>query len=124
MPDFDEIAEELELLIPPDIYARLMALRNKAKSGLVLDGAPSSVPATPQILGPDGLPIAPQMPGAEGAMPVPAETQQPDPAANAKAMAETAKAMAAIVKSIKEAKEAGATDEMIDEIGLKLEGAV
>lgn len=122
MADADEIAEELELLIPLDLRLELARIRGEDPEE-VLSAMNQTQP--PQILGPDGLPVQMPVPGMEVGTPngtLPAEAAQPvDPAANSRAMAEQAKALSAIAKAIKEAKGAGLTDDQIDAIGEQLE---
>jgi uncharacterized protein YjiS (DUF1127 family) len=134
-PDSDKLAEEIELLLPPDVQMRLQALRDGVKQGLPVDAAAANAP---QILGPDGLPVqmpaeagmpeeivAPEMmtpEGAPGAVPEqPAATV--DPISKARTLAEQAKTVEAMFTMRKKLRDLGVTDDEIEAVLAKMEAA-
>lgn len=103
-PDADELAEDLEVLLPPEIRAKRQAERGEGEEEAV----------EPQILGPDGQPVN-SADTEEGAEPeVPAETPTVDPTLKSKVIIEQAKAVDAVLEMRRKAKAAGLTDAQID----------
>lgn len=109
-PDADELAEDLEMLLPPEIRQMHLQKRGEGEKG-------SAVGSDSGLLGPDGQPIDPTtLDQGE-----PEQPQAPvDPTMASKVIAAEAVAMKAVLDMRAAAKKMGLSDKQIDALAAKM----
>jgi len=110
-PDADELAQDLEVMLPPELKAKREAERGEGEEG---------TGGQPVILGPDGQPVSSADMQAEAPA---AGVEQPpvDPLLQSRAITEQAKAVAAVLDLREKYKALGYTDVQIDRLIQELE---